>query len=250
MKGLTTEREAEKKRRTYRREFVQSLFDSIAHRYDILNHLLSGGIDILWRKRAVRLLSTFQPQRVLDIATGTGDFAIETALSLNAVVVGIDISKKMLERAEEKIAKRGLEKTITLIEGAAESLPYTPESFDAVTVAFGVRNFENMEQGLSEMFRVLKRGGTAVILEFSQPVSFPMKQVYGFYKNTIIPFLGGIVSRNKNAYSYLPATIGEFPFGEEFCSILRSVGFSNVTAFPQTFGIATLYIAQKERTSL
>jgi demethylmenaquinone methyltransferase / 2-methoxy-6-polyprenyl-1,4-benzoquinol methylase len=232
-------------RHIYRQMYVRSLFDSIAYRYDFLNHTLSSGIDILWRRRAVRLLQDAHPKRILDVATGTADLAIETARLNPEQVIGVDISTKMLEIARVKILKKHLEDIITLESGEAEHLRFETGSFDVVMTAFGVRNFENLELGLREFHRVLRSGGTAMILEFSQPSRSPVKQFYQFYSRYLLPFLGGLISKNRSAYEYLPSTIMEFPDGEEFCDCLLSAGFSNATWYPQTFGIASIYVAEK-----
>ena len=232
-------------RSTYETSYVQSLFDSIAYRYDVLNHVLSSGIDILWRRKAIQLLAAYQPKTILDVATGTADLAIEASLLHPDSITGIDISQKMLEIGKLKIQRHGLSSVITLQLGNAEALAFASDSFDAVTAAFGVRNFSNLEKGLSEIHRVLHSGGTMMILEFSHPHNFPIKQLYGFYVEFILPALGGIISRNRAAYKYLPNTVSEFPDGEQFCDVLRSIGFAHVRSFPQTFGIATIYLAEK-----
>jgi demethylmenaquinone methyltransferase/2-methoxy-6-polyprenyl-1,4-benzoquinol methylase len=236
-------------RHVYEQTFVRSLFDSIAHRYDVLNHVLSSGIDILWRRRAIQLLQPFQPKHILDVATGTADLALE-AVKLNPEhIIGIDISPKMLDIGRRKIRARKLEQRITLESGEAEHLRFESGSFDSVMAAFGVRNFTNLELGLKEFYRVLRMDGCSMILEFSQPKQFPIKQIFHFYSQYFLPLLGGIVSNNRSAYEYLPSTVSEFPDGEEFCALLRSVGFSSAACFPQTFGIASIYIAKKEQSS-
>jgi demethylmenaquinone methyltransferase / 2-methoxy-6-polyprenyl-1,4-benzoquinol methylase len=229
----------------YRQTYVRSLFDSIAYRYDFLNHTLSSGIDILWRRRAVRLLQHVHAKRILDVATGTADLAIESAWLNPEQVIGVDISLKMLEIARTKIIKKHLEDIIALESGEAEHLRFESCSFDVVMTAFGVRNFENLELGLREFHRVLRIGGTVMILEFSQPSRSPVKEFYWFYSRHLLPFLGGFISRNRSAYEYLPSTIMEFPGGEEFCNCLLKAGFSSATWYPQTFGIASIYIAVK-----
>jgi len=233
-------------RRTFPAQYVRSMFDSIAHRYDFLNHTLSGGMDILWRKNAVALLAPFEPDHILDIATGTGDFAIAATSLHPSSIIGMDISHKMLELAQKKIAKKNLLKIISLAYGTAEHIPYPDASFDAVTVGFGIRNFENLLQGLSEIYRVLRKNGVAAILEFSHPRHFPFKQLYKFYSATIIPLFGAWMSGNKEAYTYLPDTIAEFPSCETLSALLRSVGFASVRCYPKTFGIVTIYIAEKK----
>jgi len=233
-------------RHVHEQSFVRSLFDSIAHRYDFLNHTLSSGVDIIWRRRAIQKLRSVQPKQILDVATGTADFAIEAARLNPEQIIGIDISPKMLEQGRTKIRSRKLEHVIALESGEAEHLRFESGSFDVVMAAFGVRNFTDLELGVKEFYRVLRTGGCAMILEFSHPRRFPIKQLYHLYSRTFLPLIGGIVSYNRSAYKYLPSSIGEFPDGEEFCDILRSVGFKAVTCSPQTFGIVSIYSAIKE----
>lgn len=235
-------------RKTYETEYVRSLFDGIAGRYDLLNHVLSSGIDILWRRRAVGLLASSQPADILDIATGTGDLAFEALRRLRArSIVGIDVSNAMLKRARVKSERRRVTSRITFEWGAAEKLRFPANTFDAAMVAFGVRNFADLDKGLQEMIRVLKPGGAAVILEFSRPKTRVVKDMYRYYAARILPGIGGMISKNREAYSYLPDTIEEFPDGEDFARILRKAGFQNVQIFPQTFGIATIYHGIKEQ---
>jgi len=229
-----------------KKEQVAAMFDNIAGKYDFLNHFLSMGIDIRWRKKAIRLLKEYHPKYILDVATGTGDLAI-AALSLNPdKIVGIDISEKMIEIGREKIKKRKLTDKIQLLPGDSEKLIFMDDSFDAVTVAFGVRNFENLEKGLKDIYRVLKPGGVAVILEFSMPVKSPFKQFYNFYFRSILPLLGKMISKDYAAYSYLPDSVMAFPQGEAFTKILQSIGFNATKKVTLTFGIATIYIAEKK----
>lgn len=224
---------------------VAQMFDSISHRYDFLNHFLSLGIDKLWRKKAVSILRPFKPAQILDVATGTGDFAIQ-AMSLSPVqVTGIDISEGMLEIGRKKIEARGLSQQVVLKQGDSENIPFEGNKFDAVTVAFGVRNFENLEKGLSEIYRVLKPQGHLVVLEFSKPKVFPFKQLYNFYFKTILPFIGRWVSKDKAAYTYLPESVEAFPDGNDFASILQNVGFKEITCKPLTFGVSTIYTGRK-----
>ena len=224
---------------------VRRLFDSIAYRYDLLNHLLSGGFDFYWRRAAIQTIASRKPKHILDVATGTGDFAI-AALRLNPVeVVGVDISAPMLEIGKRKLAARNLETKIRLEAGEAEHLQFPDGHFDAAIVAFGARNFENLEMGLMEMRRVLKEGGQIVVLEFSKPRVFLFKQLYFFYFRNILPFVGRLISKDKEAYQYLPDTVMKFPDGEDFTSILRKVGFASITQRPLTFGVATIYCGQK-----
>ncbi len=244
-KSDTVKGASEPTRKVYEQPYVRTLFDAIAPRYDFLNHFLSLGVDILWRRRAIRFLEPYKPQRILDVATGTGDLAIEAARLEPKQIVGIDISQKMIDIGKVKIHAKKLESVIYFEIGFAEQLQYESDSFDAITVAFGVRNFSDLEKGLSEFHRVLRRGGVAIILEFSRPRRSLIARAYGFYSHYILPRIGGFISKNRAAYEYLPSTIAEFPDGAEFCSILRDAGFTDVQYFPQTFGIASLYRATK-----
>jgi demethylmenaquinone methyltransferase/2-methoxy-6-polyprenyl-1,4-benzoquinol methylase len=228
-----------------KKEQVAEMFDNISHRYDFLNHFLSLGIDILWRKKAIRQLEKDQPKLILDIATGTGDFAIE-ALALNPdKVIGVDISAGMLEYGKKKMKKKGLEDRIELQMGDSEKLLFKDNNFDAVIVSFGVRNFENLVKGLTDMHRVLKPGGKTVIVEFSRPTIFPMKQLYSFYFKFILPVIGKLISKDQAAYTYLPESVDAFPDGQKFLDILKKVGFKNTVCKPLTFGISSIYIGQK-----
>ena len=228
-----------------KKEQVATMFNNIAARYDFLNHLLSMGIDVLWRRKAIKLLKARGPKNMLDIATGTGDFAIE-CLRLNPEkVTGIDISQGMVSVGISKIEKRKLNDRITLMVGDSENLPFADNTFDAITVGFGVRNFENLKKGLSEMHRVLKPGGQVAVLEFSKPKRFPIKQFYNFYFKRILPTIGKIVSKDASAYTYLPESVQAFPDGEAFAAILKEVGFNSCGIYPQSFGISTIYLAQK-----
>lgn len=223
------------------KQYVRSLFDSIASRYDLLNHLLSGGVDLYWRKRAIEHLRAIAPQRILDVATGTADFAL-AALRLNPrQVIGVDIAENMLSIGREKVAAKGLDGAITLANGEAEHLAFDDASFDAAIVAFGARNFEDLGQGLSEMRRILRPGGKIVVLEFSRPASFPFKQLYLFYFRRILPLAGRLLSKNTEAYSYLPDTVMKFPEGAAFLAILARAGFSSLASERLTFGIASIY---------
>jgi demethylmenaquinone methyltransferase/2-methoxy-6-polyprenyl-1,4-benzoquinol methylase len=228
-----------------KKEQVAAMFNNIAHKYDFLNHFFSMGIDILWRKKAVKLLSNDRPAIILDLATGTGDFAFE-ALSLKPEkIIGMDISEGMLEMGRVKVQKRNLGHIIELKYGDSENLPLEDNSIDAITIGFGVRNFENLEKGLSEMLRVLKPGGKAVILEFSRPHSFPVKQLYSFYFRTIMPLIGKIVSRDSAAYTYLPASVQAFPEGRDFTAILEKTGYRETALLPVSGGIASIYTGRK-----
>jgi demethylmenaquinone methyltransferase / 2-methoxy-6-polyprenyl-1,4-benzoquinol methylase len=228
-----------------KKEKVEAMFDAIAPRYDLLNRVLSFGIDQRWRKRAVELLREESPDRILDIATGTADLAIG-AMSLNpSKVVGIDLSEEMLERGREKVAARGFGDVITLRKGDCEKLPFSDNQFDAALVAFGVRNFENLHKGLAEINRVLRKDGLLVVLEFSQPRAFPIKQGYQLYSRHILPRIGGAISNDSGAYKYLPESVAAFPDGADFLAEMEQVGFRELQATPLTFGIASLYRGRK-----
>lgn len=227
--------------------YVRSLFDSIAYRYDLLNHLLSGGIDFYWRRRAIRHLENIQPKRILDVATGTADFAIAALRLKPEKVVGVDIAEEMLNYGRTKLAKRGLGSVITLQPGEAENLNFQTGSFDAAIVAFGARNFEHLEKGLSEMHRVLRQGGKIVVLEFSKPASFPFKQLYFFYFRRILPLVGKFLTKHDEAYTYLPETVMKFPEGGTFLDVLSKAGFAATKEERLTFGIATVYEGVKQR---
>ncbi|HTH58214.1 MAG TPA: bifunctional demethylmenaquinone methyltransferase/2-methoxy-6-polyprenyl-1,4-benzoquinol methylase UbiE [Cyclobacteriaceae bacterium] len=224
---------------------VARMFDSISSKYDFLNHFLSLGIDIRWRKKAIQLLAAESPKLILDVATGTGDFAIE-ALKLNPEkIIGVDISEGMLDVGRKKMKANRHDDVIELTYGDSENLPFEENKFDAVIVAFGVRNFENLEKGLNEIRRVLRPNGRMVILEFSKPTSFPMKQLYSFYFNTILPKVGKAVSHDSSAYTYLPESVQAFPSGSDFLSVLSNLGFKNAACQSLTFGISSLYTATK-----
>lgn len=228
-----------------RKEAVKSIFNDIAPKYDALNHLFSWGIDKGWRKKALKGIECPKEKRILDVACGTGDFSIAAVRAGVKEVTGIDISEKMLEIGRQKVRRLGLEKRIDLQGGDSEQMVFEDAFFDVVTVAFGVRNFENLEKGLKEIWRVLKPGGKVIILEFSMPLRFPVKQLYTFYFCHILPFFGGLMSGNKGAYAYLPASVRNFPQGEEFLSILTGCGFGNVSSRRFTFGIASIYCGIK-----
>lgn len=228
-----------------KKEQVAQMFNSISGRYDFLNHFLSLGIDKGWRKKAIKILAASKPKIMLDVATGTGDFALQ-ALSLNPdKVIGIDISEGMLSVGRKKMTDRKVSHKIELQTGDSENLPFADNNFDAVTVGFGVRNFENLEKGLMEIYRVMKPHATLVVLEFSRPSRFPFKQFYNFYFKTILPKIGRWVSRDKAAYTYLPESVEAFPDGSNFVAILNTIGFKNTTCKPLTFGISSIYTAQK-----
>ena len=234
-----------KEKNSSKKEQVAEMFDNISHRYDFLNHFLSLGIDKLWRKKAVKILSAIQPKVILDVATGTGDFAIESLSLKPTEVAGIDISQGMLDKGIVKIKKNGQEDIIELKYGDSEDIPFEDNYFDAITVAFGVRNFENLEKGLSEMKRVLKTGGMAVVLEFSKPKAFPIKQIYNFYFHKVLPGIGKLVSKDASAYTYLPESVEAFPEGKEFEDILKKLGFQYKSTHPLFFGISSIYVVQK-----
>jgi len=224
---------------------VAQMFNNISRKYDFLNHLLSLGIDKVWRSKAIKLLKDLKPKKILDIATGTGDFAIE-ALKLNPEkVIGVDISEGMLEVGRVKMEQKGFSDKIELRLGDSENLDFEENFFDAVIVAFGVRNFENLEKGLNSMRRVLRDKGRLVVLEFSLPQKFPMKQLYNLYFKFILPVIGRIVSKDMSAYTYLPASVNAFPYGDEFLNILQKVGYKKYECIPLTFGICSIYIAEK-----
>lgn len=229
-----------------KKDQVATMFNNISGTYDFLNHFLSFGIDVIWRKKAIKLLSKLQPKHILDVATGTGDFAFESLRILNPDhITGVDISEGMLSVAREKIAKRGLQDKFSVQLGDSENLPFEAETFDAVTVAFGVRNFENLSLGLEHICRVLRPGGQVVVLEFSNPRKFPMKQLYAFYSSTFMPFFGKLFSKDKRAYSYLPESIVQFPDGKDFTDIMEKAGFSKTKCRPQLFGVCSIYTGVK-----
>ena len=228
-----------------KKEQVTQMFDSISGNYDGLNRVISFGIDIKWRKRVVAILKEKEPKTILDIATGTGDLAINMVETGAKKIIGLDISPGMLAVGKKKISNKQLDKTIEMVVGDSENLPFEASSFDAVTVAFGVRNFETLEKGLAEIYRVLKPKGTFVVLETSVPTKTPYKQGYRFHCNYILPVVGRLFSKDRAAYSYLSESAAVFPHGEDFNNILRKIGFIEVTNKPQTFGVASIYVATK-----
>lgn len=229
-----------------KKEQVADMFNNISKTYDFLNRVMTMGIDTIWRKKAIRLLKSIQPQLILDVATGTGDFAIESLRILQPKkIIGVDISQGMLDVAKSKILKKGLQNQIEVQLGDSERLQFEDNTFDAVTVAFGVRNFENLEQGLSDIYRVLKPGGKAIVLELSNPTAFPIKQLFHFYFHKILPTVGKFISKDASAYSYLPESVAKFPDGERFAAITNKVGFPSTKVRPQTFGFCTIYEATK-----
>lgn len=228
-----------------KKEQVAQMFDTISGNYDRLNRVISLGSDVSWRKKVIKMVGATQPKKILDIATGTGDLAIMMA-TLNPVkIIGLDISAGMLDVGRQKISKQSLSEKIEMVLGDSENIPYENDSFDAITVAFGIRNFESLEKGLSEILRVLKPGGIFVILETSVPEKFPFKQGYHLYTGYIMPFIGRLFSKDKSAYSYLSESAHHFPFGQALNNILQKTGFKEVKHMPQTFGVATIYSASK-----
>lgn len=225
---------------------VEQMFDTISENYDGLNRVISLGSDVSWRKKVIKFVSEKNVENVLDIATGTGDLAIQFAEKTNAKrIVGLDLSDGMLSVARKKISGKPFSNKIEFIQGDSEALPFEDNSFDAITVSFGIRNFENLEKGLLEIHRVLRKGGVFVILETSVPTKFPFKQGYYFYSKNILPLVGRLFSKDKVAYKYLSESASAFPFGEALNNILRQTGFKEVTNKPQTFGVATIYTATK-----
>ena len=224
---------------------VTEMFDGISTEYDALNRKISLGIDVKWRRRVVDLLIPKKPESILDIATGTGDLALALTATKASRIVGLDISAGMLSVGKNKVKLENLENTIEMVIGDSEALTYDDNSFDAVTVAFGVRNFENLELGLSELFRVLKPGGTLVVLETAVPTRFPFKQGYKFHTQVIIPLMGKLFTRDQAAYKYLSDSAAVFPHGKQFNNILEKMGFIEVEDSPQTLGVASIYCATK-----
>lgn len=228
-----------------KKEQVAQMFNSISGRYDFLNHFLSLGIDKRWRKKAINILAADKPKRILDVATGTGDFALQALRVKPEKIIGVDISEGMLEVGRKKIEQRGLANLIQLQLADSENLPFPDNNFDAVTVGFGVRNFENLKKGLQEINRVMKPGALFVVLEFSRPRKFPFKQGYNLYFKFILPKIGRLVSRDKSAYTYLPESVEAFPDGDKFLAILHETGFKNTACKPLTFGVSSIYTARK-----
>lgn len=229
-----------------KKEQVADMFNNISKTYDFLNHFLSLGIDIIWRKKAINELKADKPKRILDVATGTGDFAFEALSILQPeMIIGVDISQGMLDIANQKIAKRGTQNRFEVKLGDSEKLPFGANEFDAVTVAYGVRNFEDLQKGLNDIYRVLKPGGKAVVLEFSKPKAFPVKQLYNFYFNYITPGIGKLFSKDARAYTYLPESVAAFPDGKAFTELMQKAGFSNTKCRPLAFGICSIYTGVK-----
>ncbi len=229
-----------------KKEQVAEMFNNISGTYDFLNHFLSLGIDIIWRRKAIKELKSINPQIMLDVATGTGDFAFESISILQPQkIIGVDISEGMLAIAEKKIKERNLSNVFSVQLGDSEGLNFENDTFDAITVAFGVRNYENLEKGLADMLRVLKPNGKIVILEFSKPRNFPIKQGYNFYFKYITPFFGRLFSKDKQAYTYLPESVAAFPDGATFTALMEKVGYKNTKHRPLTFGISAIYTGIK-----
>ena len=225
---------------------VEEMFDNIASTYDTLNHRLSWNIDKSWRKKAIRRLAPFSPKTILDIATGTGDFAIMSAkMLLPKTLIGADISDKMMEIGRQKVKEEGLDGIISFQKEDCLNLTFPSNTFDAVTAAFGIRNFQDLEKGLGEMYRVLKKGGHLCIIELTTPISFPMKQLFKIYSKVVLPFYGRLISKDSSAYDYLNKTIAAFPQGETMMNILQSAGFTKTSFTRLTFGICTMYIVEK-----
>ena len=229
-----------------KKEQVAQMFDTISGNYDNLNRVISFGIDVKWRKKVLQIVSKSNPKIILDIATGTGDLAILMAQTNAEKIIGLDISAGMLEVGKKKIAAKNLSNTIEMVLADSENMPFEDNYFDAITVAFGVRNFEHLEKGLTEILRVLKPNGVFVILETSVPEKTPYKQGYNFYTKNILPLIGKLFSKDDVAYGYLSESAAVFPYGEALNNILRKIGFIDVVAMPQTFGVATIYSASKK----
>ena len=229
-----------------KKEQIAQMFDTISENYDRLNRVISFGIDVKWRKKVLQIVTRSNPKTILDIATGTGDLAILMAQTKAPKIIGLDISAGMLEVGRKKIQDKNLSNTIEMVLADSEEMPFEDSYFDAITVAFGVRNFENLEKGLAEILRVLKPNGVFVILETSVPDKNPYKQGYTFYSKNILPIIGKLFSKDNVAYGYLSESAAAFPYGEALNNILRKIGFIEVKAMPQTFGVATIYSATKK----
>ena len=230
---------------TSKKEQVTTMFDGIAKQYDVLNRVISLGIDQSWRRKVVRMATQLKPKRIIDVATGTGDLAIALKSTGAGEIVGLDISPGMLEIGTKKVHSLSLDDQIQMVLGDGEKLPYQEGYFDVATVAFGVRNFENLEKGLGEIFRVLKSGGRLVVLETAVPTRFPFKQGYQIYSGFIVPLIGRLFSRDRSAYQYLTDSAAIFPHGPRFNNILEKIGFIEVKDHPQTLGVASIYCATK-----
>ena len=228
-----------------KKQQVTRMFNQIADRYDVLNRLVSAGSDIQWRKKVVKIVQKHQPKTILDVATGTGDLALELTKTNAHQIIGLDVAENMLEIARGKIMKQAIGDTLKMVHGDAEAIPYDEHFFDAVTVSFGVRNFEDLGKGLSEIHRVLKKNGLLVILETSVPQQFIYRKGYQFYTKYVMPTITSLFSKDQKAYRYLSKSANHFPSGKVFCNILEKVGFNTIECLPQTFGVASIYIAKK-----
>jgi demethylmenaquinone methyltransferase/2-methoxy-6-polyprenyl-1,4-benzoquinol methylase len=229
-----------------KKEQVAQMFDAISVNYDGLNRVISFGIDVKWRKKVLQLVENKKPNTILDIATGTGDLAILMTKTNASKIIGLDISEGMLDVGRKKIIEKNLQHKIDMVLGDSENMPFPDNHFDAITVSFGIRNFENLEKGLGEILRVLKPNGNFVILETSNPTKSPYKEGYNFYTKNILPLIGKLFSKDNVAYGYLSESAAVFPFGDALNNILRKVGFIDVVAMPQTFGVATIYTSTKK----
>jgi demethylmenaquinone methyltransferase/2-methoxy-6-polyprenyl-1,4-benzoquinol methylase len=229
-----------------KKEQVAQMFDTISGNYDGLNRVISFGIDVKWRKKVLKLVAAKNPNTILDIATGTGDLAILMAATNAKEIIGADISEGMMEVGRKKVTEKNLDGRVQLVYGDSEKLPFADNYFDAITVAFGIRNFETLEKGLADILRVLKPGGIFVILETSVPTKFPFKQGYKLHSKFVLPLIGRLFSKDREAYSYLSESASVFPYGEKLNNILRKIGFIEVKDMPQTFGVATIYSASKQ----
>lgn len=242
---MTEEIKPYKESNQSKKQQVEHMFDTISNEYDSLNRMMTFGTDVGWRKKVVKMVASVQPEAILDIATGTGDLVLMMAKTNAQRIVGLDLSEGMLSVGRKKVKELNLEHQIEMIQGDSENLPFEDNTFDAITVSFGVRNFENLEKGLKEIYRVLKPNGIFVILESSVPTKFPFKQGYYLYTKTIVPLMGKLFSKDKKAYSYLSESMKKFPYGEALNKILRGVGFAHVKHEPQTMGVSTIYSARK-----
>ena len=231
-----------------KKDKVRNMFNSIAKRYDFLNHFLSFGVDYYWRRQVLKIIKEINPDRILDIATGTADLAILATKANPKSIEAIDISSAMLEVGKEKVTKKNLDKIISLKQADAENIPFEDKEFDLAMVAFGVRNFENLEKGLSEIYRVLKPEARLIVLEFSQPEKFPMKQLYTFYSSFILPIIGKIISRDSQAYTYLPESVKQFPAYNDFTLVMEDVGFKETYWKSLSNGISCIYVGKKQLT--
>lgn len=242
---MTEEIKPYKESNQSKKQQVEHMFDTISNEYDSLNRMMTFGTDVGWRKKVVKMVASVQPEAILDIATGTGDLVLMMAKTNAQRIVGLDLSEGMLSVGRKKVKELNLDHQIEMIQGDSENLPFEDNTFDAITVSFGVRNFENLEKGLKEIYRVLKPNGIFVILESSVPTKFPFKQGYYLYTKTIVPLMGKLFSKDKKAYSYLSESMKKFPYGETLNKILRGVGFTHVKHEPQTMGVSTIYSARK-----